>query len=154
MALIEKIEDIITPAVKRNGCSVVRIAIHSVGKTTRLQVMIEKLDMQNVTIHDCEIVSKDVSAILDVEDIIPNRYVLEISSPGIDRPLVKPSDYQMFIGKHVVIKTFNAKAEKKTFSGVLIAATDNNVQIMNENNLVDFDYNEIKFAHIDGAKEM
>lgn len=154
MALIDKINDIITPAVKRNGCDIVRTAIHSSGKTTRLQIMIERLDGQYVTINDCEMVSKDVSAILDVEDIIQHKYILEVSSPGLDRPLVKPLDYQKFVGKHVVIKTFAEKDGKRTFCGILSAATDDNIQIKDKNSLVDFGYKEIKFAHIDGAKEM
>ena len=161
MSIIDKIEEIVTPVITRNGCSIVRIAMHSIGKTKKLQIMIEKLDETPITIDDCEIVSKDVSAILDVEDIIKYRYVLEISSAGIDRPLVKPADFQRFTNKNVVIKTFSEKNGQKVFNGIILYATNDLVQIklagmtnINENNVVEFDYSEIKFAHIDGAKEL
>ena len=73
---------------------------------------------------DCEQVSRNVSAYLDVEDPISGQYTLEVSSPGIDRPLVKPEHFQRFVGERVKVKLMSHHMGRKRFTGQLVAAQD------------------------------
>ena len=97
MNLPERVEALIGPAVEALGCAVVRVQI-SGQQRVRLQVMVERLDGRPVVVDDCAELSRAISAVLDVEDPIDRAYVLEVSSPGIDRPLVRPDDYARFAG--------------------------------------------------------
>ena len=156
--LTEKIEEEITPLVKDLGCEVVRVAIFDHGKDKTLQIMIEEQDGSAATIKDCENVSRALSVKLDVMDPIRERYSLEVSSTGIDRPLVKPSDFIKFCGKPVVVKTYVSKKGCKTFKGNLDSASENDIRVALDTPLNDGDdsivllYEEISSAHIDGFK--
>lgn len=103
--LQERIAQIIEPSLKAMGYELVQIRLMEGGRRT-LQIMAERLDGVNMTVEDCADISHQVSALLDVEDPIPGAYSLEISSPGIDRPLIKPEDFARFAG-------FDAKIEMK-----------------------------------------
>lgn len=157
-ALTEKIEFEITPLVSELGCQVVRVAIFDKGRDKILQIMIEKNDGSSATITDCEIVSKNLSIKLDVMDVIDDRYRLEVSSTGIDRPLVKPADFIRFCGKPVVVKTYVANNGCKTFKGNLESASENDIKLALDTPLKDgseaivLHYEEISSAHIDGFK--
>ena len=156
--LTEKIEEEITPLVRDLGCEIVRVAIFDHGKDKILQIMIEEKDGSSATINDCEKVSRALSIKLDVMDPIKDRYSLEVSSTGIDRPLVKPSDFIKFCGKPVVIKTYVSKKGCKTFKGNLDSASENDIKLTLDTPLNDGDnsivlpYEEISSAHIDGFR--
>ena len=98
-----KIRDIIAPAVEDMGYSLVAVAMLQQGGAPVLQIMAEDQD-GNLTLDDCTKISHEVSALLDVEDPIPSAYQLEVSTPGIDRPLFTAQDFERFIG-------FDAKIE-------------------------------------------
>ncbi len=155
--LTEQIENYIEPIVNDLGFLTVRVAFIGASKTKTLQLMIERRDENAVTIENCETVSRAVSVALDSMDPIKGQYNLEVSSTGIDRPLVKPSDYKRFVGKHIVLKTHVLKNERKTFKGILDSATEHGIKLYSnvlEKNadIIEFEYNEIKYAHIDGSK--
>lgn len=157
-SLTEKIELEISPLVKSLGCIVVRVAILGRDRNRTLQIMIEKEDGSSATIMDCEKVSRALSVKLDVMDPIKNKYRLEVSSTGIDRPLVKPTDFIRFQGKPVVVETYTAKAGRKTFKGLLDFASENDIKLsldsctQDGNDTVTLLYEEISNAHIDGFK--
>jgi ribosome maturation factor RimP len=154
--LIKKIEENIGPIVSDLGYSIVKISFIGTGRTKTLQIMIEKLDNLPITIADCEVVSRSVSVYLDVLDPVCGRYNLEVSSPGINRPLEKPSDFMRFIGNRVIIKTFELKNNIKTFRGVLDSATEHGIKVYLDISTIeymDFEYNEIKSACIDEIKQ-
>ena len=156
--LTVKIEDELSPIVKEFDCRIVRIAIFKKAKSKTLQIMIEKIDETLVTIDDCQKVSRAVSVCLDVMNPISGQYNLEISSTGIDRPLVKIEDYIKFVGKSVVIKTYSLKNERKLFKGVLASASENGIQLELDSPLIDGSlfidlvYDEISSSHINGLK--
>ncbi len=156
--LTDKIEQNIESVVKECGCSIVRVAFVGAQKRKTLQIMIEKIDGSNITIEDCENVSRAVSVRLDVMDPIKGRYNLEVSSAGIDRPLVKIQDYERFVGKPVVVKTYDEKKNRKVFRGLLDLVLENGIKLKLDSPLedqtysIEIGYNEIKYAHIDGFK--
>ncbi len=99
-----KISQIIEAAVEELGFSLVRV-LYSGRQAGRnqLQIMAEPKEERDMTVEDCQMISRHVSALLDVEDPISGSYVLEVSSPGIDRPLTCLTDYERFQGELVKI---------------------------------------------------
>jgi ribosome maturation factor RimP len=104
-ALHDKIAAIIEPSLVDMGYSLVQVRLMEGGRRT-LQIMAERADGKNMTVDDCAAISRQISALLDVEDPISGAYTLEVSSPGIDRPLVKLEDFARYNG-------FEAKLETK-----------------------------------------
>ena len=124
----EAIESLIAPTVASMGCAVVRVRL-SGGRAPRLQVMVERGDGGAVTVDDCAEVSRAVSAALDAEDPIGPSYTLEVSSPGIDRPLVRPADFARFAGHDAKLETTEAIGGRKRFRGRLLGYVDPHVRI-------------------------
>lgn len=122
------LENLIEPTLDPMGYALVRVRL-SGGPRSTLQVMAERTDGQPMTVDDCEAISRALSAKLDVEDPIAASYVLEVSSPGIDRPLVRPADYQRFAGHVAKVETRVPVAGRRRFSGRIAAATDSHVRI-------------------------
>jgi ribosome maturation factor RimP len=116
--LVEQIEKLLTPSIEDLGFVVVQIKLMDGNKSRLLQIMAEKPD-GTMTVDHCAEISNHVSAILDVEDIIPGMYRLEISSPGIDRPLVRRADYEAYLGHLAKIELTLPVAGRKRYTGVL-----------------------------------
>lgn len=122
------IERLVTPALEAMGFTVVRVRLASQPERT-LQIMVELLDGSTVSVDDCGKISRTVSALLDVEDLIKGAYSLEISSPGIDRPLVKPADFERFTGHVAKIETRRPLEGRKRFRGRLLGIVGGDVRI-------------------------
>jgi ribosome maturation factor RimP len=110
--------DLIGPTADAMGYDLVRVVVSGRERPT-LQIMAERKDRKAMTLGDCEGLSRAVSAKLDVEDPIKAQYVLEVSSPGIDRPLTRASDFDRFKGHAAKIETKFPLDGRKRFSGVL-----------------------------------
>ncbi len=118
----EKVRDIAERILYSLGMELVDIEYKREGRQMVLRFFIDKTG--GITLDDCAEVSRELSAVLDVEDIIPGKYVLEVSSPGLNRPLKKESDYLRYIGRLVKIRTFELLPDdggnrRKTFLGEL-----------------------------------
>ena len=128
MALSQVIERIITPTVEGMGYELVRLTV-SGGQRKTLQVMAEPKDGRNMSLEDCSQLSRAISAVLDVEDPIEGAYSLEVSSPGIDRPLVRRTDFERFAGHLVKIEMTLAHQGRKRFRGTLEGVEGNAVRL-------------------------
>lgn len=137
----EELEQLLSPVINDMGYELWGCEYLSQGKHSVLRIYIDKQD--GIGIEDCQQVSKQVSALLDVEDPIPGNYSLEISSPGIPRPLFKSSQYQIYIGQVVHVKTYKPIQGKRKLEGILISASDS-VLVLSINN----EYQEILFSNI------
>ena len=122
----QRIERLIEPALTAMGYELVRIVIQGSGQKT-LQVMAERRDGVGMTVDDCADISRTISALLDVEDPITGAYVLEVSSPGIDRPLVKRADFERFAGFEARVETVQPVDGRKRFRGRLMGVTGDEV---------------------------
>ncbi|AWU94905.1 ribosome maturation factor RimP [Azospirillum ramasamyi] len=118
-----RIEQIITPSVEAMGYEVVRVQI-SGGQRSVLQIMAERADGAPMTVEDCADISRSVSALLDVEDPIREAYTLEVSSPGIDRPLTRLKDFERFAGFEARLESRMATDGRKRFKGMLKGVED------------------------------
>jgi ribosome maturation factor RimP len=157
--LLEKIERSISGIVSELGCSIVRVLLFRKGKGAKtLQLMIEKKDGSPCDIGDCERVSRSVSVSLDVLDCIDGGYELEVSSAGIDRPLVKPADFVRFCGSPVVVRTYGNKSERQLHKGLLESASEDGIRVvldvplLSGMSVVSLKYDEISNAYVDGFK--
>ena len=112
--------DLMAPLIEKMGYEVVRIMTIGVQNPT-LQIMIERKDGQPLIVDDCAAVSRAVSEVLDEKDPIEGEYSLEVSSPGIDRPLTKPEHFARFAGYEAKIETDEAVEGRKRFKGKIIA---------------------------------
>lgn len=126
-----EIAQIIEPSLQAMGYRLVRVAFTG-GQRPTLQVMAERLDEAAMTVDDCAAISRSVSALLDVADPIPVAYTLEVSSPGIDRPLVRPEDYDRFAGFEARIELAHPLDGRKRFRGRLLGRVDGHVRLKTE----------------------
>ncbi|WP_316015994.1 ribosome maturation factor RimP [Roseobacter sp. HKCCA0434] len=116
-AMDRRIYDIIAPSVEAMGFEIVRVRFMG-GKTKVVQIMAEKPE-GGIEVDDCAEISNTVSALLDVEDPIESEYALEVSSPGIDRPLTRLKDFERYAGYEAKIETVELIDNRRRFSGTL-----------------------------------
>ena len=128
--LTERIATLIAPAAADLGYDLVRVRLMG-GHTKRLQIMAERSD-GTMTIDDCEMLSRSVSALLDVTDPIKSEYVLEVSSPGLDRPLVRPRDFARFAGHEAKIELTQMLDGRRRFRGALGGLAEDAVIVTDE----------------------
>ncbi|HYM06830.1 MAG TPA: ribosome maturation factor RimP [Terriglobales bacterium] len=118
MALeIDKVRDIAERVAASNGLEVVEVELRGGGKARMLRIVIDK--PAGVTHEDCANVSREVGTILDVEDAISGSYTLEVSSPGLDRKLLRPADYERFKGSRIKLTTQQPVNGNRHFEGRL-----------------------------------
>lgn len=117
---------LIEPVVEKEGYELIRVL--TVGaKNPTLQVMIDRKDGKNITVDDCAKVSRALSDMLDDKDPIESQYSLEVSSPGIDRPLTKPEHFKRFAGYEAKVETSCEIEKRKRFKGKIISIDDKGV---------------------------
>ncbi len=121
-----EVERLVAPTLGELGFDVVRIHLGGDRRAT-LQVMIERRDGRNVNVDDCATASRALSAILDVEDPIPTAYLLEVSSPGIDRPLTRLDDFSRFAGHLARLELSVPHDGRKRFTGALAGVEDDKI---------------------------
>lgn len=122
---------IIEPSLDAMGYRLVRVALTGAQRAT-LQVMAERQDDAPMTVDDCADISRSISALLDVADPIAGAYMLEVSSPGIDRPLVRPEDYDRFAGFEARIDLAAPQDGRKRFRGRLLGRDEGHVRLAGE----------------------
>ena len=123
-------EKLLQPVVDQHGFELVDVEFVREGGTWYLRGYIDKPG--GITVNDCEAVSRIFSDRLDEEDFIPESYVMEISSPGLDRPLKKPRDFTRSMGKAVELKTYRPIEGCREFAGDLTAYDGKTVTITDE----------------------
>jgi ribosome maturation factor RimP len=120
---VERITEIVEGILAPLGMALVDLEYRREGRDMVVRLFLERQE-GGISLDDCASVSRELSDILDVEDFMPERYTLEVSSPGICRPLKKVADYQRFVGSLIKVKTFETLTDdggnkRKTFLGTL-----------------------------------
>ena len=126
-SLESRISDMAEEVASSMGMEVVLIEIKGSGKNSTLRTFIDQPG--GITLDDCERFSRRFSVLLDVEDWIPFSYTLEVSSPGINRPLVKESDFERFCGKDIKVHTRTPVDGQKNFKGAIAHVADGHIAI-------------------------
>jgi len=127
-----EIAQIIEPSLHAMGYRLVRVMILGAVRRATLQVMAERLDDVPMTVDDCAEISRSISALLDVADPIAGAYMLEVSSPGIDRPLVRPEDYDRFASFEARIDLAEPVGGRKRYRGRLLGRRDDGIRLVTE----------------------
>ena len=125
---VSRVQQLLEPILGTYGLSLWETEFKKEGPTWRLRIFIDR-EPGGVTLDDCEAVSRDLSAILDVEDIILHAYSLEVSSPGLDRKLTRPEHFTRMKGSMVKIKTYQPIDGQKVFRGRLLGTVEDRATI-------------------------
>lgn len=140
----QSVQELIEPAAKSFGLELVLVQYRRESSGWILRILVDRPG--GVSIDDCAELSREVSSLLDVEDLIPGAYRLEVSSPGLDRPLVRPEDFERFAGKLVTLRTLVPVDGRRNFKGTLDGLQGDSVVIR-----IDEESYEIEFAQIEKA---
>lgn len=141
-----RIAEIITPTVEGMGFGLVRVRLMS-GKKATLQVMAERPD-GTMEVDDCADLSRALSAVLDVEDPVEGEYALEVSSPGIDRPLTRPQDFENWDGWTAKLETSELIGGRKRFKGELRGVQDDEILIEIEEGVIGLSFDMLVDAKL------
>jgi ribosome maturation factor RimP len=147
MAKVEStISEIVTPIAEKHGYELVDVEYKKEGSNWYLRIFIDKEG--GITIEDCENVSRELDETLD-EKLIPEAYILEVSSPGLDRPLKKDADFEKYKGKIVDIKLYKSIDKQKEFQGELLGLENNIIKIMSETgNVLEFERENVAMVRL------
>ena len=147
MDLAGRVEALIGPTAEAMGYALVRVQV--LGRSRpRLQIMAERTDGESMVVDDCAALSRAVSAVLDVEDPIAGGYTLEVSSPGIDRPLVRLADFDRFAGFEAKVEMDLAVDGRRRYQGRLLGAEGDAVRMRMEDTEVLLPYADIRRAKL------
>lgn len=148
MTLNERLETLINPTLDSMGYQLVRVMLSGKQRVV-LQIMAERTDGVDMTVEDCADISRALSAILDVEDPIQGAYTLEVSSPGIDRPLTRRHDFERFAGFEVRVELARPVENRKRFKGRLLGIDEAGVvRILAEDGEFSLPYDDIQKAKL------
>ena len=145
--LAERIAKLITPAIEAMGFDLVRVQVSGSQRPT-LQIMAEPVSGRAMSVDDCAEISRAISAVLDVEDPIAGAYSLEVSSPGIDRPLTRHSDYSDWAGHEARLKFDEPIDGARQVSGVIEGVDGDKVRISTTKGLREIPFNSIAAAKL------
>ncbi len=145
--LPRRIERMLAPSLAAMGYEIVRVQL-SGGRSPTLQLMVERAMGGPVTLDDCTAISRTASALLDVEDPLSGSYTLEVSSPGIDRPLVREKDFERFAGYEAKIETATPLEGRRRFRGRLLGLAGGMVRIALPEGAVDLPFDAIVKARL------
>jgi len=146
---LERIREIAQRVTRAEGLELVAVEWAGSPRHGVLRIFIDKPG-GGITHHHCQLISEQVGTILDVEDLIPGHYVLEVASPGLDRKLYQPADYERFKGRRVKIrlKQHSLAVGKKTFEAHLLGYTDGIVSLAIDDREVRIPYGDIAQANL------
>jgi len=146
--MVSKIEEIAQRVARSEGMEVVEVEVKGGGGSRLVRISIDK--PAGVTHADCELVSQQVGTLLDVEDVVPGgRYTLEISSPGLERKLLKLEDFERFRGRKAKLTLRDARDGRRHWEGILAGAEDGQVVLEAEGGAVlRFPFDQIRKANL------
>lgn len=137
---------LLEPGVSALGFELVDVELAGSHHHPTLRVYID--GPRGVNVDDCADVSRQLSALLDVEDPLPGHYTLEVSSPGLDRPLVKPEDFRRYVGETVKVKLQQPMQGRRHFSGRLVEAAADHVVVEVDKEMFSLPYQDMERARL------
>ena len=142
-----KTEELLQPLVDAHGFELVDVEYVKEAGNWYLRAYIDKPG--GIAVDDCEVISRALSDKLDEEDYIEDSYILEVSSPGLGRPLKKDKDFQRSIGKEIEVRTFRAIDKQKEFTGILKELNKDSFTIVIEDNEMTFQRSEKELVRLE-----
>ncbi|SVA71901.1 uncharacterized protein METZ01_LOCUS124755 [marine metagenome] len=145
-SIYQSVADLIKPTLEGNGIELVDIEYKKTGKTWVLRVFIDK--NQGVTVYDCQELSREIEDLIEIHELIDDHYVLEVSSPGLDRPLKKDTDFLRNKGKRIQIKTYSPINNKKENAGTVIDFVNGTLFLGDKKDILKISLTEIAQAKL------
>jgi len=145
-SIAEQVQNLLTGSVQIEGCELVHFEYLPRGKGSLLRIYIDK--PEGINLDDCTRISKHVSVLLDVENLIPHNYVLEVTSLGIERPLFTESDYQRFTGETVQLVTKQKIEKRRNFSGLIHSFSEGVLSLECEEETYQIPFTQIRKANL------
>ena len=146
VTLREKLIALIEPVLAQLGYELVELE-YAAGRTSAVvRIFIDQ--PAGISVDDCERVSRDVAALLDVDDPIPTAYTLEVSSPGFDRVLRTPSHFERFVGERIHVELQAPRAGRKRYTGILKTVSAAGIEVEVDKQTVDVPFGEIAKARL------
>ena len=144
-SIYQLVSELIEPTVTENNIELVDVEYIKAGKVWILRVLIDK--KQGVTVLDCQKLSREIEDLIEVHELISDPYTLEVSSPGIDRPLKNEADFLRNKDKQIQLKTYAPIEGRKKFSGIILDVKDKVLLLKNMDDCL-----ELELANIAQAK--
>jgi len=144
-------EEIIAAAIAPEGYELIDLIIQNQGSKKLLQFFVDTAT--GLTLNDCEILTRKIDAVLTMENIIDGAYILEVSSPGMNRVLKKPEHFKKFLGERAKITLKQALENRANFTGLIESADDDKMILSDGTNKFTFKYEDIKKANLDPVAE-
>jgi len=145
-SIYQSVVDLIEPTLEGNDIELVDVEYKKTGKTWVLRVFIDK--SQGVTVYDCQELSREIKDLIEIHELIDGHYVLEVSSPGLDRPLKKAADFLRNKGKRIQIKTYSPINNKKENAGTVIDFVNGTLFLEDKKNILKISLTEIAQAKL------
>ncbi|KAA1175797.1 ribosome maturation factor RimP [Marinobacter salinexigens] len=146
-AKLTQLEDLLRPVVEGLGYEFWGLEFRSHSRNSMLRVFIDDAE-KGISIEDCEKVSRQISGVMDVEDPIQTEYTLEVSSPGMDRPLFRPEQYQAYVGHKVEIRLRMAFEGRRKYSGLIKGVEGDEVVVVVDDHEYLLPFDSIEKARI------
>ena len=150
----QKIKEVIENIAREFAIEIVQVKILDSNKQKTLRILIEKENYEPVNIDMCKNFSRHISDILDIEDLMKGRYILEVSSPGIERPIIKIADYKKFIGKMVKVKCFEKINDISKFKALIESVDEMQISFKLDSEQMVVDFNNIKSCKLIVTEDM
>ena len=145
-SIYQSVADLIEPTLEGNGIELVDVEYKKTGKTWVLRVFIDK--SQGVTVYDCQELSREIEDLIEIHELIDDHYVLEVSSPGLDRPLKKDTDFLRNKGKRIQIKTYSPINNKRENAGTVIDFVNGTLFLGDKKDILKISLTEIAQAKL------
>jgi ribosome maturation factor RimP len=145
-AITTRIEEIAQRVALSEGIEVVEVEVKGGGNNQFVRISIDKPD--GVTHADCELISQQVGTILDVEDVVPGHYTLEVSSPGVERKLMKPRDFERFLGKKAKVTLRAPVDNQRHWEGTLAGFADGVISMDAAGREIRFPFEQVEKANL------
>lgn len=146
-SVAETIETLVAPILAEKQLELVDVEYKKEGRGWVLRIYIDKEG--GVTLEDCSTVSREIDDMIEVEEVVSSSYTLEVSSPGLDRPLKKEKDFLRFQGKQARVTTFSPIRQQKNFKGTIRDFRDNTLFLEIESGLVEIPHDRIAKARLE-----
>jgi ribosome maturation factor RimP len=145
--LLQEVREVVEPILQSQGYELVDLEYQRESRGWVLRIYLDREG--GITLDDCTGVSHEVGAVLEVKDVIPNSYVLEVSSPGLTRPLKKPEDFNRFRNQLVKIKLYQPLNGRRNFKGTVLGLEGETVRVEVEGQVFDIPFPSIAKANLE-----
>jgi len=144
--LARKVDELIREALEDEGFELVHVEFLPYGASPILRVYVDREG--GITLSHCADISRLLGPLLDVEDVIPTHYVLEVSSPGIERPLFSEQDYRRFKGREIRMTTLEKFENQRNFRGIIDDFVGRNVRLRVQDRVLEIPLDRVKKANL------